>query len=68
MSERLIEKPEARAIIAEKVLSIVDDFIVDQRITCEETVYQTNRVIANAYELIAALCAVAGYAERLDDD
>lgn len=42
--------------------SICDQFIQDQRITCAETVYQTDRVIENAYDFITEVCDVVGYA------
>jgi hypothetical protein len=40
----------------EKVLSErVKKFMVDNRISCEETIYQSDRVIENAYDFIADL-------------
>jgi GTP-dependent phosphoenolpyruvate carboxykinase len=37
-------------------------FIQSQRITCAETVYQSDRVIVNAYEFIEGVCEIVGYA------
>jgi hypothetical protein len=37
------------------------DFIDAQRITCAETIYQTDRVIENAYEFIEGICERLGY-------
>lgn len=51
---------------ARECLRLVDDFISDNEIICEESVYQSDRVIDNAYDFIAALCNVAGYWE--DDE
>ena len=39
------------------------DFIMKQEISCPETIYQTDRVIQNAYEFIERVCNVVGYAE-----
>lgn len=52
-----------RAAKAEQVLALVEKFIQDQEIECPETVYQTDRVIENAYEFIESLCEVADYKE-----
>lgn len=43
------------------------DFITKQRITCPETIYQSDRVIVNAYEFIEQICDVVGYAEYQDE-
>lgn len=37
-------------------------FIQENQITCAETVYQSDRVIANAYEFIEDVCNCVGYA------
>lgn len=60
---KVIESIEQRAKTAETILLIVDSFIAGQGITCSETIYQTDRVIENAYEFIERLCDAAGYAE-----
>lgn len=39
-------------------------FINDQKITCAETVFQSDRVIENAYEFIRKICDIVGYAEN----
>jgi hypothetical protein len=52
---------EQRAVKAEAVLALVEKFVVDQRITCAETISQSDRVIVAAYDFIEALCDVAGY-------
>lgn len=65
MSEQV--PSEDRAAIAEKVLAIVEKFVVDQRITCPEAISQCDRVIENAYGFIEDLCDVAGYKESDDE-
>jgi hypothetical protein len=44
----------------------VAEFIKKQNIHCVETVYQSDRVILNAYDFIAECCNIVGYIE-LDD-
>lgn len=51
----------------EKLYRIVEQFIEDQRIWGDECVYQSDRVIENAYEFIAQLCDIVGY-KQLDDE
>lgn len=50
------------------LLTIVRAFVTRQTITCPETIYQTDRVIENAYEFIEELCDVAGYHRDPDDE
>lgn len=38
-----------------------EQFIKKQDIHCPETVYQTDRVITNAYEFIEGVCNIVGY-------
>ena len=37
----------------EKVYQIVRQFFIDQKVTCEEAIYQVDRVIEGAYEFMA---------------
>jgi hypothetical protein len=46
----------------------VKAFVQKQNITCSETVYQTDRVIINAYEFIDRACEIVGFAPRDDED
>jgi hypothetical protein len=39
----------------DRVYERVVKFMIDNRVSCEETIYQTDRVIENAYELMADL-------------
>lgn len=38
-------------------------FIEKQKITCPEAIYQSDRVIENAYEFIEGVCDIVGYLE-----
>lgn len=51
-----------------QLTKIVEQFIADQRIYCPETIYQTDRVIINAYEFIEELCNVVGYLKDDEDE
>lgn len=50
-----------------KLYDIVEDFIDEQHIWGDECVYQSDRVIENAYAFIAQLCDIVGY-KQLDDE
>jgi hypothetical protein len=52
----------------DKLYQIVADFIDEQNIWGDECVYQSDRVIQNAYVFIAQLCDVVGYKELEDED
>jgi len=52
----------------DKLYKIVEDFIEEQNIWGDECVFQSDRVIENAYEFIAQLCNVVGYKELKDED
>lgn len=52
----------------DKLYELVTKFVDEQDIYCQETVYQCDRVIINAYELIEQLCSVVGYKELDDGD
>lgn len=51
-----------------KLKAIIQNFVEKQEISCVETIYQTDRVIENAYELIENLVEIVGYKEYDDDD
>jgi hypothetical protein len=51
----------------QQLLELCRKFIADKRIYCEETIYQTDRVIEGAYEFIEGICNIVGYAPREDD-
>ena len=53
---------------AQDLIAHCERFVRDQHISCVETVYQTDRVIVNAYQFIAGVCDIVGYYEDPDDD
>jgi hypothetical protein len=40
---------------------LCEKFIEEQRISCPETIYQSDHVIQNAYEFIEKVAATVGY-------
>lgn len=52
----------------EKLLTHCREFFAKQRISCSETVYQSDRVIENAYEFIDGIGSIIGYWKDPDDD
>lgn len=52
----------------DELTKIVEKFILDQQIHCEEDIYQSDRVIINAYEFIQELCDVVGYLPEEEDE
>ena len=48
--------------------ALAKDFIEKQKITCSETVYQTDRVIESAYQFIDNICEIVGFYEYEDDE
>lgn len=43
-------------------------FIDEQNINCAESIYQTDRVIENAYVFIERICDIVGYKPSPYDD
>lgn len=52
--------------IEQKLMNVCKKFITDQDINCAEDIYQSDRVIENAYEFIEQVCKVVGYVEMED--
>lgn len=50
------------------VLKLVRKFIQDNKISCGETIYQSDRVGENSLEFIEQLCEVVGYYKGEDED
>lgn len=50
------------------LIKLCEKFIEDNNITCPETVYQTDRVIVNAYRFIEKICDIVGYMESDYED
>lgn len=48
----------------QELWDLCQKFITDKAIICPEAVYQTDRVIENAYELIEGICDIVGYYEE----
>lgn len=62
------KKPkEVTPAMKDALLAEVKTFVKEQRISCPETIYQTDRVIENAYEFIEKLCDIVGYDVDADD-
>jgi hypothetical protein len=51
---------------AQALIAHCEQFIQNQRIHCAETVYQSDRVIENAYAFIEGVCDHVGYYEDPD--
>lgn len=51
-----------------QLLKLCEQFITEQRISCPETIHQTDRVIENAYNLIEDICDIVGYYEYEDEE
>ena len=54
--------------VKDDVYNEVKKFIDDNNISCKETIYQTDRVITNAYEFIQTLCNLVGYKKFEEED
>jgi hypothetical protein len=50
-----------------KLKSLCDKFIREQKITCGECIWQSDRVIENAYDLIEGICDILGYYNEVRD-
>lgn len=47
----------------ERLYALAKAFIKEQRIVCEEDIYQSDRVIENAYQFLAEVFAIVGEQE-----
>jgi hypothetical protein len=52
----------------EKLYELCQKFIKDHQISCAEAVYDTDKIIEDAYELIEEICNIVGYVEYEDDE
>jgi hypothetical protein len=52
----------------EKLVELCTKFVTEQEITCSESVYQSDRVIENAYELIDRICKIVGFYKDPEDE
>lgn len=44
-----------------KLWKLCERFIREQRISCEEAIYQSDWVVVNSYEFIEEVCDIVGY-------
>jgi hypothetical protein len=51
-----------------ELYDLCKDFIRDNKITCEETIYQSHRIEANALELIEQICELLGFHEEEEEE
>lgn len=51
-----------------ELFDLCKDFIKDNKITCAESIYQSNSIEANALDLIEQICDVIGYYEEDEED
>lgn len=55
----------------EKLMALwqhVEAFIENQKITCPETISQSDRVVENSYEFIEQCCNIVGYHEEEEEE
>ncbi len=50
-----------------QLMALCKKFIDEQDIHCGETIYQSDRVIENAYTFIEEICNILGYKD-IDDE
>lgn len=51
-----------------RVIELIKQFMEDNGIYTPEAIYQSDHVIANAYEFIEELCNEVGYPDDPDED
>lgn len=44
-----------------KIVDMVENFILDNKIRCSESIWQRDNIIENAYDFIENLCDIVGY-------
>jgi hypothetical protein len=52
----------------QQLSEIVKEFVARHRLSCAESIYQTDGAIEAAYEFIERLCDVVGYYQEDTDD
>ncbi len=52
----------------QQLWDIAVGFVYSQNIHCAETIYQSDRVIENAYSFIDDICGVVGFADLDEED
>lgn len=56
----------SNAQIRKELFRVCEQFIMDNQITCPETIWQCDGVVGNVYEFIEEICNVIGYASIED--
>jgi len=51
-----------------ELYDLCKEFIRENEITSEESIYQSDRIQANALELISQICELIGYYEEEDEE
>ncbi len=51
-----------------ELFDLCRDFIKDNEITCSETIYQSDKIEANALDLIEQICELIGYYEEDEEE
>lgn len=56
--------PKVRVLNKKELLwKLTKDFIKENEITCSDSIYQCDRVIANSYDFLKKICDIVGYHE-----
>ena len=53
--------------IEKQLLSLCQKFILENKISCAEAIYQCDRIILNSQEFLEKICEIVGYAEVNED-
>lgn len=61
-----LQEAAARVRQESELVELCKKFIQENRITCAETVAQSDRVIENAYDFIESVCSIVGYYDEPD--
>lgn len=56
----------SNAQIRKELFRLCEQFVIDNEITCPESIYQMDGVIGNAYEFLEGMCNIIGYASIKD--
>lgn len=62
--QELVDSFKATTKKKRDLLKLCEAFIAEQQISCADCIYQSDRVIENAYKFIADVCDIVGYHEE----
>lgn len=51
-----------------ELFDICKEFIKENQITCSETIYQSDKIEANALDLVEQICELLGYYEEDEEE